>query len=211
MHIGFAHRLAVRFGILNLGRLGYQAHRTIRIPVLDTSLLYVSYTCRYVGLLPRLDRDRHDDRRGAVVTFDKLDRRQRLGAFDGNGQVANLSTPQIKRELRMGHIDAADVVGEMVAVQQLVVLDLTVGVTQPHDHGDGSFGRISAVGIAPTGDAREQMNRLGRETAGKRNRARHRRWNLAFGAIEDYRIGPLAVFRIDKREGDAIKRLGRPV
>ena len=80
-----------------------------------------------------LHRHRHDDRGGVVVPFDQLDLGERLAAGGMNGEVADLLAAQVEGELGAGHVDAADVVGEVLAVLERVVLGLAVGVVQPDD------------------------------------------------------------------------------
>ena len=55
------------------------------------------------------------------------------GALRLDRQVADLLAPQLERELRPRHVHAADVVGEVLAVLQLVVLRLAVRVVQADD------------------------------------------------------------------------------
>src|SRR5262249_48767125 len=79
-----------------------------------------------LGSLRRFPRHRHDDRGRVVRSLDELDLLDHVGPLRLDRQVADLLAPQGEGELRAGHVHAADVVGELLAVLQLVLLRLAV-------------------------------------------------------------------------------------
>ena len=87
------------------------------------------------SLIP-LDRHRHDDRGRDVAALDQLDPLDRLGPAGADGEVADLLAAELEGELRAGDVDGADVVGELDAVAQGVVLVLAVSVVEADDHRD---------------------------------------------------------------------------
>src|SRR5947209_19670877 len=78
--------------------------------------------------LPCFYGDRHDNRCRRIGSLHELDLRDRVRALRRDRQVAYLLAAQREREFGPRHIDAADVVGEMLAVDQRMVLRLAVGV-----------------------------------------------------------------------------------
>ena len=72
--------------------------------------------------LGAFDRHRQDDRGGGVGALDQLDAVDLLRPPGMHGQVADCWPPEVEGELRAGNVHDADVVGEVDAVLQGVVL-----------------------------------------------------------------------------------------
>src|SRR2546423_15406948 len=78
---------------------------------------------------------RHDHRRCLIRTFDEFNTVNLVAALRVNGQVTNLPAIEVKGELGAGHIDTANIVREMLAVLEGMVLHLAVLVVKAHDQG----------------------------------------------------------------------------
>src|SRR5712692_3171518 len=114
------------------------------------------------GLIGYLNCHRHHHGRRFVRTLDELDYLDFLAPLGMDGEIANLPPPQAESKLRIGDILAADIIGEMDAVFQRMVLCLAILVMESEDDRNGAF---LSVGITPAAHPAQKVDRFGRRVA----------------------------------------------
>src|SRR5260370_14276568 len=101
---------------------------------------------------------RHHHWRGFVRALNELDLFDFFTPLGMDGEIANLSPSQPEGEFRSGNILSLDVIGEMDAVFQRVVLGLAILVMESEDDRNGAF---LTVGISPAAHPTQTMDRFG--------------------------------------------------
>src|SRR5262249_38359050 len=98
----------------------------------DFMALLTTQTLRtHTALLLPTVRHLHHDGGRIIGTFDKFNFLDLVRALRLHCEVADLLAAQCEREFGTGNIHAADVIGEVFAVFQLLVFDLVIGVMEP--------------------------------------------------------------------------------
>ena len=147
-----------------------------------------------------------------IGALDEVDLLEALGSLRANGEIPDLIIAgEAERELGFRDIEMANVVREVEAVIERVILLLAVSVLEAHDH--RSLFRYFFPWFlgGPAADAAQEMDGACRDSARHTHRFWHLGWKFPAMAVEEDDVRNGIVERVDQVERHAAKALRAPV